>query len=64
MKSYGYNTVPGSRSIIYKGEKKPIRDWAIELGIPDLILRNRICMGWSPERALETPFQEKERKEL
>lgn len=39
----------------YAGVKKPVSDWADEIGIKATTLRNRLRRGWSAEKALTTP---------
>lgn len=42
----------------YKGECKPLKVWASELGVNYYSLRNRIKnLGWSVEKSLEEPFK-------
>jgi hypothetical protein len=41
--------------LTFQGETMCITDWAEKLGISKHSLRNRICRGWSADRALTTP---------
>jgi len=42
--------------ITYKGQRKPLLEWAVEKGLNYDTLKDRICRyGWSVDRALETP---------
>lgn len=44
-----------NRWLTYRGQTKPMRVWATELGINYYVLRSRMMYGWSVERAFETP---------
>lgn len=46
----------------YKGELKPLTEWARIKGLPANALRDRIKRGWSVEKALNTPLVEKRKK--
>ena len=41
--------------IKYKGEDLTVSQAAKKTGLDEYIIRNRINMGWSPERIIETP---------
>lgn len=41
--------------LTYKGETKPLTQWAREKGFKRGLLENRIKRGWSVEEMLETP---------
>jgi len=41
----------------YKGIRKPLYDWADELGVSPRVLSSRIRNGWTVERAVGTPFK-------
>ena len=43
--------------IEYKGEKKPLVEWAEIMGVNHKTVKTRIRRGWSIERALETPVK-------
>lgn len=43
----------------YKGERRPLIEWAERLGIPYQTLSTRIRRGWSVERAMTAPVQER-----
>ncbi len=45
---------PRQRYLTYKGQTKRMRDWAEEFGIKVPTLSNRIKLGWSMEKALNT----------
>lgn len=44
----------------YKGERKPLAEWAEIKGMRRKTLRERLKMGWTVERALETPIRHKQ----
>ena len=41
--------------LTYKGETKPLTQWAREKGFTRGLLENRIRRGWSIKKMLETP---------
>jgi hypothetical protein len=42
--------------VTYNGVRKPLAEWAVELGLDYSLLRNRLfVLGWSVERAFTTP---------
>ncbi len=41
--------------LIFRGERLTITEWARRTGIKDVTLRQRVRLGWSPERALTEP---------
>lgn len=43
----------------YKGQRKPMAEWAEIKGLKRKLLENRIRIGWSVEDALETPTRSK-----
>jgi hypothetical protein len=43
-----------TKTFTYKGETKPLAQWAEELNMSYDKLYFRIHRGWSPKRALET----------
>jgi len=43
------------RPLTYKGETKPVKQWAKEFGIEWKTLAYRLRAGWPPEKALNTP---------
>lgn len=43
------------RMLTYKGVTKPIREWALEVGITREAISYRLKQGWTVEEALETP---------
>jgi hypothetical protein len=43
----------------YKGETKPMAEWAEIKGIKRKIIENRIRIGWNTIKALETPSRNK-----
>lgn len=43
--------------VTYKGESKPLVEWADNLPIPIYTLRERLKRGWSVERAFTQPSQ-------
>lgn len=50
------------RNILYlefNGQRKPISDWAREVGLPKGCLEQRIALGWSVERSLLTKKRRK-----
>lgn len=48
-----------TRTILYQGKTKSIAEWAEITGISAPALIQRIEGGWSPEKALETPYKER-----
>lgn len=49
-----------NRNYTYKGKTQNIAQWAKEYGVPDSMLRERlVILGWSIEKALETPSRKK-----
>ena len=46
-------------SLEYKGKTQTIMDWSRELGIPPYVLRTRLHKGWSVERILFKPLQDR-----
>ena len=44
----------------YRGEKRPMAEWAEMMGIKRKILESRIRSGWDIARALETPNRKKQ----
>ncbi len=54
---YGLSRSPFSikESITYQGQTKHLKDWAIEKGLNFSTVLNRLRLGWSMEKALETP---------
>lgn len=49
-----------NRNYTYKGKTQNIAQWAKEYGVPDSMLRERlVILGWSIEKALETPSGKK-----
>lgn len=50
---------------LYKGERKTLVEYSKEFGIPRRQLQARIdTLGWPIEKALETPYKRKRRKEV
>lgn len=45
-----------SKKITYKGATKPLADFAEQFGIPHEVVYKRIWRGWTPSRAIETPY--------
>jgi hypothetical protein len=45
----------GNRWIEFNGERRVLKDWADLLGMRPGMLRKRLELGWSVERALATP---------
>lgn len=45
----------GSPLIEYQGRRLTVREWALDAGIPERLLRGRLRMGWPMERALTEP---------
>lgn len=43
--------------LTHKGITKSLRDWEDDLGLPKEVIYGRIKNGWSPERAIEVPYQ-------
>lgn len=41
----------------YNGERRMLVDWADVTGIPKRVIRERLALGWSIERTLETPVR-------
>lgn len=50
------------RTLTFKGETKTIVAWANEYGMEYSVVKNRIDMGWSAERALTFPIIYKPRR--
>lgn len=48
-----------NRIITYKGESKPMGEWAHKLGISYSCLSSRVGYGWSDERIISTPKNKK-----
>lgn len=46
-----------TRYLTYKGETRCMAEWAVLLGVPYLLLKDRIRKGWNTERAIETPHR-------
>jgi hypothetical protein len=45
-------------SIVYKGEKKTVTQWAKDLGLTQTALRKRlVAPGWTTEMALTIPMR-------
>jgi len=51
------NNKRNNRIITFKGETKPLGQWAVAVGIDANLLRTRLYKGWSVERALSTPHR-------
>lgn len=47
----------GAKLVTHDGRTMSISAWAREIGVERQSLLNRLRRGWSPERALETPFR-------
>lgn len=45
-----------NRFITRNGRTMIVTDWANEVGLPEVTVRNRLFRGWSEERALTTPL--------
>ena len=43
------------KELVYKGRSQRITAWAVEVGLPHMLVRKRLHAGWTVERALETP---------
>lgn len=48
--------------VTWRGETKPLAEWAEALGMPREQLSTRLRRGWSVDDALGTPFRSYERK--
>ena len=48
--------------ITYKGKTKTVSEWERELGFKKDILQTRISNGWSIEKAIETPYENRKFK--
>jgi hypothetical protein len=48
-----------TRRVIYNGQERPLIDLSEEKGIPHHTVVTRINRGWSVEKALETPVQQR-----
>lgn len=49
-----YFNTTRSHKITYKGKTQTLTEWADELGISRCALRQRICRGWTVEKAFTT----------
>lgn len=47
--------------LTFRGETLPMADWAERVGLPQSTLNARVRRGWTAERALTQPIQEKSR---
>ena len=45
------------RHVTYKGIAKTLPEWCRELGLVYDAMNSRINVGWTPERAFETPVR-------
>ena len=46
-------------TLTHAGKSQCVADWARELGVTANLLRQRIYLGWSVERALTTPVKQR-----
>lgn len=53
-----------NRILIYNGVSLTVTEWAEKLGVDRNALFARLREGWTPRRAIETPFTKKPRIEL
>lgn len=51
-----------TKRLEWNGRTQPLIDWAEELGLPYDTLKQRIRLGWTPERALTTAVNESRRR--
>lgn len=56
--------VPGGARIEFRGESLTLPAWAKRTGIAEATLRVRFAWGWSVEKALTTPVQQRNRCKL
>lgn len=45
----------------FEGKSMIVNDWAVFLGVPRTLIRDRLKMGWSVEKTLTTPHTKKPR---
>lgn len=50
------NNTTRSRTLTYNGKTMCLSQWAREFGFPDRLLRKRMRLGWSIERAVTSPW--------
>ena len=43
--------------LTHDGITQPIKEWALDYGIPAELIRSRIAKGWTVARAIEQPMQ-------
>ena len=48
-----------NRILEFRGESKTIVEWSEILGIPQTYISNRLCLGWTVDRALSEPVKRK-----
>lgn len=44
------------RELTHEGITQPIREWALDYGIPTHLIRDRLRRGWTVEKAITTPM--------
>lgn len=55
------NNKRNNRRLEYQGQTKTLAEWAVQFGMKQETLANRLKLGWSIERALETPVRKQTR---
>lgn len=45
-----------NRLVSFRGESKPMIVWAEQFALPYEVVRNRLRIGWTAEKALTTPY--------
>ena len=55
------NNTRSNRVLVFNGKTQTMTQWERELGFPKNLICNRLCRGWTVERALSEPVQEKYR---
>lgn len=50
------NNRRNSRKITYKGKTRTVAQWSQRLGMKTWVLYDRLGLGWSTKKALETPY--------
>jgi hypothetical protein len=48
--------------VTFRGQTKPINEWAVQTGLPRYVLAKRLKAGWSEHDALTVPLLEQFRR--
>ena len=56
------NNTRSNRVLVFNGKTQTMTQWEREIGFPKRLIHDRLKRGWTVERALSEPVQEKYRK--